>query len=79
MRATEDENPELFWALHGGGGNFGIATALDLPAAPAAGLHRGVAALAAEAGPELARAYRDFIEAAPDEVGGGLHLPHRPA
>jgi len=72
VRASEDENPELFWALRGGGGNFGIATELtfrlhELPAFTAALLLWSPAA-----GPELTRAYREFIEAAPDDVGGGL-------
>ena len=72
VRASEDENPELFWALQGGGGNFGIATELtfrlhEMPAFTAALLIWSPAA-----GPELTRAYREFIEAAPDEVGGGL-------
>jgi FAD/FMN-containing dehydrogenase len=72
VRASEDENPELFWALHGGGGNFGIATELTFR------LHSMPAFTAAlmlwppDAGPELARAYRTFIDSAPDEVGGGL-------
>ena len=72
VRAAEDENPELFWALHGGGGNFGIATELtfrlhELPAFTAALL-----LWSPPAGPELTRAYRKFVEAAPDDVGGGL-------
>ncbi|HWM53783.1 MAG TPA: FAD-binding oxidoreductase [Solirubrobacterales bacterium] len=72
VRASEDEHPELFWALHGGGGNFGIATELtfrlhEMPAFTAALLF-----WSPEAGPELARAYREFIESAPDDVGGGL-------
>lgn len=72
VRASEDENPELFWALHGGGGNFGIATELtfrlhEMPAFTAALLFWSPAF-----GPELARAYREFIDSAPDEVGGGL-------
>src|SRR3712207_2493913 len=68
--ASEDENPELFWALHGGGGNFGIATELtfrlqDLPAATF-----GLLVWPAEAGPEVNRAYRDLLASAPDELGG---------
>jgi FAD/FMN-containing dehydrogenase len=72
VRASEDEHPELFWALHGGGGNFGVATSFTfrlhrLPLVTAALLIWGP-----ERGPEVVRAYRDFLEAAPDEVGGGL-------
>jgi FAD/FMN-containing dehydrogenase len=72
VRASEDENPELFWALHGGGGNFGVATSFtfrlqELPSVTAALLF-----WPAEAGPEVLRAYRDFLVTAPDEVGGGF-------
>jgi FAD/FMN-containing dehydrogenase len=72
VTASEDENPELFWALHGGGGNFGIATSLtfrlhDLPATTL-----GLLLWPADAGKEVAYAYRDFGESAPDEVGGAL-------
>ena len=70
--ASEAENPELFWALHGGGGNFGIATAItlrlhELPVASAALLLWDPAS-----GSDVVREYRDFIENAPDEIGGGL-------
>jgi FAD/FMN-containing dehydrogenase len=72
LRASSDENPELFWALHGGGGNFGVATSFvfrlhELPSVTAALLLWDP-----EAGPNVLRAYRDFMESAPDEVGGGL-------
>ena len=72
LRASENENPELFWALHGGGGNFGVVTSLtfrlhDLPVVTGALLFWGP-----ESAPEVLRAYRDFMESAPDEAGGGL-------
>lgn len=72
VRASDGENAELFWALHGGGGNFGIATAFtfrlhSLPTVTAALLLWEPAA-----GSDVASAYRDFVESAPDEIGGGL-------
>ncbi|HZO05485.1 MAG TPA: FAD-binding oxidoreductase [Solirubrobacterales bacterium] len=72
VHASESENPELFWALHGGGGNFGIATALtfrlhELPEFTAALL-----VWPAADGAGLVRAYRELLERAPDEVGGFL-------
>jgi FAD/FMN-containing dehydrogenase len=71
VHASENENPELFWALHGGGGNFGVATSLtfrlhELPLVTAALL-----LWRPEAGPDVLRAYREFMASAPDEVGGG--------
>lgn len=71
ITASETENPELFWALHGGGGNFGVATSLtfrthELPSVTACLLLWEPPA--AEA---VLRAYRNLIETGPDEAGGG--------
>jgi FAD/FMN-containing dehydrogenase len=72
VRASEDENPDLFWALHGGGGNFGVMTSLTLRlySLPAATL--GLLLFPPERGPDVARQYRDVLESGPDELGGGL-------
>ena len=73
VTAGEDSNPELFWALHGGGGNFGVATRLvfrlhQLPAASLALLLWPV-----ERGEEITRTYRDLVDGGmPEEVGGGV-------
>ncbi|MER5969606.1 FAD-binding oxidoreductase [Streptomyces sp. NPDC002055] len=72
VRADEDENPELFWALHGGGGNFGVATSFTFRMHPLPAVTAMILMWPADAGPEVARAYRDFLESAPDEVGGGF-------
>jgi FAD/FMN-containing dehydrogenase len=70
LRASENEHPDLFWALRGGGGNFGVVTAFEFR------LHAlGPAVLAgpilwdAAAAREVLRFYRDFIRSAPDELG----------
>lgn len=70
--ASEDENPELFWALHGGGGNFGVATELTFRLHPLPAATLGLLLWAADAGPDVTRCYRDLIAGgAPDELGGG--------
>jgi len=73
VTASHDENPELFWALRGGGGNFGVVTAFHLrlhPVGPIVlgGLLMYPAALAGD----LVRFWRDFMAGAPDELGTGL-------
>ncbi|MGR6969548.1 FAD-binding oxidoreductase [Streptomyces cynarae] len=70
--ATARENPELFWALHGGGGNFGVATALTLKLHELPEFSLALLMFVPETGPEAVRTYRDVIAAAPPEVGGGV-------
>lgn len=73
VRASATENPELFWALHGGGGNFGVATAFELelhPLGPT--VLAGLAAWPEDRALEIAREFRDLWLDAPDELGGGL-------
>jgi len=75
VRADESTNPELFWALHGGGGNFGVATAFEFrlhPVGPI--LMAGLMAWPLTAAPEVGRAYLDWAAAAPEELGSGLVL-----
>jgi len=72
VRASEWEHPDLFWALHGGGGNFGVATSFEFRLYPLSSVTLAVLLWPAEAGPGVVRTYRDFMEAAPDEVGGAL-------
>ncbi|MFD0773576.1 FAD-binding oxidoreductase [Streptomonospora algeriensis] len=72
VRASAEENPELFWALHGGGGNFGVVTSLTLRLHPLPSVTAALLLWDGGAGPDVVRAYRDFMEQAPDEVGGGV-------
>ena len=73
IRASADENPDLLWGLKGGGGNFGVVTEFEFrlhPVGPI--LFAGMMMHPRAAAPELLRFYRDFMEQAPDEAGGGL-------
>jgi len=71
VSASAAENPELFWALHGGGGNFGVATAFTFRLHPLSSVTAALLFWRPAAGPDIVRAYRDFIETAPDDIGGG--------
>ncbi len=71
--ASEDENPELFWGLRGGGGNFGVVTAFHFNLHPVGPIVLGGMLLyPAQMAGELVRFYRDFMADAPDEVGTGM-------
>ncbi len=73
VTASEDENPDLFWALHGGGGNFGVATSFVFRLHPLGPLvTAGLMLWPGDAAPEVARLYRDVAYGAPDELGSGL-------
>ena len=75
VRASESENPELFWGLRGGGGNFGVVTEFEFQLHPVGPiLMAGMMLFPRERAREVLRTYRDFIESAPDEVGGGAAL-----
>ena len=73
VTASEAENPELFWALHGGGGNFGIATELVFRLQPVPVVTFALLLWPAETGPEVGRRYRELFEAGvPEELGGAF-------
>ncbi|MFI7589913.1 FAD-binding oxidoreductase [Spongisporangium articulatum] len=66
VRADEHEHPELFWALRGGGGNFGVVTHLELRLHPTPTVTGG--ALAFEPRPETVEALVSAARVAPDEL-----------
>ena len=70
LRVSEDEHPDLFWALKGGGGNFGVVTAFEFRLHPVGPTVMAGPILwdASDAGKVL-RCYRDYIGDAPDELG----------
>ncbi|MGB6973674.1 MAG: FAD-binding oxidoreductase [Terracidiphilus sp.] len=68
MRASVEENPELFWAIRGGGGNFGIVTALEFQLHELASVHGGMMLYPRSDAMDLLRHYRDITATAPDEL-----------
>ncbi|MFD9002961.1 FAD-binding protein [Streptomyces sp. NPDC059582] len=70
IHANADEHPELFWALHGGGGNFGVATAITLKLHELPRFSVALLMHLPEFGPEVVRTYREIIEYGPQEAGG---------
>jgi FAD/FMN-containing dehydrogenase len=68
VRAGVRENPDLYWAIRGGGGNFGIATAFEVALHPVSKVFAGDITLASADPRQLLRAFRDFCPTAPDEL-----------
>ena len=70
VNTSATENPDLLWALKGGSGNFGVATALDFQLHPLSDIYGGPMFFELEHGRDLLEWYRDFIQDAPEEFGG---------
>jgi FAD/FMN-containing dehydrogenase len=68
-RASADQNPDLFWALRGGGGNFGVVTGIDYQLYPVGPeVVGGIVAWPADASPGVLELYRELSMAAPPEL-----------
>jgi FAD/FMN-containing dehydrogenase len=69
VRASESENPDLFWALHGGGGNFGVATSFEFRVHPVGPeVMAGLMLWPGERGREVAETIREVLDPGPDEL-----------
>ncbi len=66
--ASESENPDLFWGVRGGGGNFGIVTSFTYRLHPVGRILAGVVFFPLQQAAPALRAYRDIMASAPDEV-----------
>ena len=75
VRASEDENEDLFWGIRGGGGNFGIVTSFQYrlhPVGPT--VLGGLLLYPLQSARAAIRHYRDFVADAPDELGSAVVL-----
>ncbi|MGA7455077.1 MAG: FAD-binding oxidoreductase [Rhodoplanes sp.] len=67
--ASEHENADLFWAIRGGGGNFGVCTSLEYKLHRVKDVYWGPMFYEIEEAGNILRFYRDFIKDAPEEMG----------
>jgi hypothetical protein len=76
VHASEKEHDDLFWALRGGGGNFGVVTNFEYSLHPVAEIYGGPIAYPVDRAVDVLRFYREYIAEAPEELGGfvGFHL-----
>ncbi len=79
VRADATQNQDLLWASRGGGGNFGVVTALEFDLHPVGPeLIAGLMMWPAESANEVARAFRDWADGAPNALGSGLVMLNAP-
>ncbi|MBA3873566.1 MAG: FAD-dependent oxidoreductase [Anaerolineae bacterium] len=74
IRASATEHSDLFWGLRGGGGNFGVITAMEFCVYPVATLYGGNMQYPGEVATEAMRFYRDWIKTLPDEMTTSLAI-----
>ena len=67
--ASDKEDADLFWAIRGGGGNFGVVTSFEFRMSPVKDIYGGPMFFELDAAGDLLRFYREFIADAPEELG----------
>ena len=68
VTASPSSHPDLFWALRGGGGNFGVVTSFEYRLHPVDAVLAGLLLHPVERLPQMLRFYREFVHSAPDEL-----------
>ncbi|WP_116247122.1 FAD-binding oxidoreductase [Nocardiopsis sp. FIRDI 009] len=71
-RVSAEEEPDLFWAVRGGGGSFGVVTGMEIALFPVDRFYGGSLYLDADRAPEILDAWRSWTEAVPEELTSGL-------
>ncbi|RKS07843.1 FAD/FMN-containing dehydrogenase [Nocardiopsis sp. Huas11] len=71
-RVDAEHDPDLFWALRGGGGSFGVATGMEIGLVPVSRIYGG--SLFFDAGPDILEAWRAWTRGAPAELSSGMTL-----
>jgi FAD/FMN-containing dehydrogenase len=74
VTASAEENPDLFWAVRGGGGNFGVVTSFLFRASPVGTVYGGPIFWPMDKAGKLLRFWRDFILKAPEDINGWFGL-----
>jgi len=78
VTASGDENPDLFWALRGGGGNFGVVTELEFRLHPAERLYGGMVMFDADNARATLARYREWAQTEPDESNSAVVVMNMP-
>jgi FAD/FMN-containing dehydrogenase len=78
VTASEETEPDLFWAIRGGGGNFGVVSSFEYRTHPVASVLGGPVLHSLAAARELLSFYREFARDAPDELGTQVAFLHAP-
>ena len=76
--ASPEEHPDLFWALRGGGGGFGVVTGMEIRLHPVARVYAGNLFYPAGMAKEVWRRYREWVAHAPDELTSSIVLMNYP-
>ncbi|MBG0564190.1 FAD-binding oxidoreductase [Actinoplanes aureus] len=79
VRASATQNPELFWAIRGGGGNFGIVTAFEFTAHPTTAVFHGRITFPAAEAAAVLQGWADHLRTAPEELTSVAELMGGPA
>ncbi|MGH9251190.1 MAG: BBE domain-containing protein, partial [Acidimicrobiales bacterium] len=74
LRASAQENEELFWGIRGGGGNFGVVTSFEYQLHPVDRVLAGGLSYPLKTAPRVLRFYDDFVKTAPDELSTAASL-----
>ena len=77
-RVDADNDPDLFWALRGGGGSFAIVTTIEARLLPITEVYGGTVIFPAAAGLDALRAYRDWAASAPEEISSIIRFLRPP-
>lgn len=78
LRVSETENPDLFWGLRGGGGNFGVITGLKIQLYPVTTVYGGNLIYPATLAKDILKRYQEWIQNAPEELTSSVALMNFP-